>query len=291
MRRVAHNVVAMLVNAADRTGTSLEELTRGTPVTEPQLRALFSKLDWDLFVELLERLEGRVGYARLEAICSYVPDIATGDRSFLGAFASPRMLYRFVNGLAGPSMYPMFQSVHEELPDGSFRLVITLRDGCRPCHTFFRLMVPANAAVPCFLGLPASEVVAHTHERGLDMQIFPPDPAGGRRSARGHPPEDVADWIASASEDKRRLLEANEALWRARDSTLHTKLARARFLWALTDRQTQVLSGLARGRTNKELGSELGCSAKTIEHHVTELLSRSGRDSRLALVAHFWAEI
>ena len=52
-----------------------------------------------------------------------------------------------------------------------------------------------------------------------------------------------------------------------------------------------MLSGLARGLSNKALVEELGCSVKTVETHITELLKRSGADSRLALVATFWREL
>jgi DNA-binding NarL/FixJ family response regulator len=103
-----------------------------------------------------------------------------------------------------------------------------------------------------------------------------------------------SDWketIAELEEEKQRLLDAHAELWRRRDSEFGGKLDSAARRWTLTDRQLQVLSGLARGRSNKELANELGCSMKTVETHVTELLRRSHQDSRLSLVATFWRDV
>jgi hypothetical protein len=39
---------------------------------------------------------------------------------------------------------------------------------------------------------------------------------------------------------------------------------------------------------NKEIAGRLGLSPKTVEAHVSELLRRSGSDSRAAVIAGFW---
>lgn len=42
----------------------------------------------------------------------------------------------------------------------------------------------------------------------------------------------------------------------------------------LTPRQRDVLRGIARGRSNKEMARELGVSVKTVEYHRAELITR-----------------
>ena len=64
--------------------------------------------------------------------------------------------------------------------------------------------------------------------------------------------------------------------------------AAARF--GLTPRQAQVLGLLALGRSNKAIGSELGCAESTVEIHVTALLGKSGCGSRLELLSRVWSE-
>jgi DNA-binding NarL/FixJ family response regulator len=60
--------------------------------------------------------------------------------------------------------------------------------------------------------------------------------------------------------------------------------------WALTSRQVEVLSLLARGLANKSIAAALGCAEVTVELHVTALLHKFGVDCRAALVARFWTE-
>jgi len=53
----------------------------------------------------------------------------------------------------------------------------------------------------------------------------------------------------------------------------------------LSDRDRQVLSALARGRTNRQIGAELGLSESAVKAQVHALLSRTGCVSRAQLVA------
>lgn len=63
-------------------------------------------------------------------------------------------------------------------------------------------------------------------------------------------------------------------------------LARRRY--CLTAREAEVLDLLVAGQTNKEIAAELGCSVKTVEVHVGQLLRRARVSSRSALAALFW---
>jgi len=53
----------------------------------------------------------------------------------------------------------------------------------------------------------------------------------------------------------------------------------------LSDRDRHVLSALARGRTNRQIGAELGLSESAVKAQVHGLLSRTGCVSRAQLVA------
>lgn len=69
------------------------------------------------------------------------------------------------------------------------------------------------------------------------------------------------------------------------------KFERAGALWDLTDRQRQVLALLVRGKSNKEIASELQCAERTVEIHVTHLLRKSGAVSRAMVTARFWMQL
>ena len=62
-------------------------------------------------------------------------------------------------------------------------------------------------------------------------------------------------------------------------------------VWGLTPRQTQALDLVARGLSNKEIATTLGCSPATLDHHVRALLRKSELESRAALVATLWSQL
>jgi DNA-binding NarL/FixJ family response regulator len=51
----------------------------------------------------------------------------------------------------------------------------------------------------------------------------------------------------------------------------------------LSDRERQVLELLVAGRTNKEIGSELGIEERTVKLHVSRLMHKAGVANRIAL--------
>ena len=69
---------------------------------------------------------------------------------------------------------------------------------------------------------------------------------------------------------------------------LFSRLAIATEKWELTHRQSEVLSRLALGESNKSIAAYFHCAENTVELHVTRLLRRTGVESRTALVAAFW---
>lgn len=53
----------------------------------------------------------------------------------------------------------------------------------------------------------------------------------------------------------------------------------------LTGRQEQVVAGVARGLTNKEIAAELGISERAVKAHVSELLRKFAVPNRAGLIA------
>jgi DNA-binding NarL/FixJ family response regulator len=54
----------------------------------------------------------------------------------------------------------------------------------------------------------------------------------------------------------------------------------------LTGREIQVLALLAKGRTRKEIGHELGISAKTVEYHRSRIARKLGMTTTAQLIAY-----
>ncbi len=55
---------------------------------------------------------------------------------------------------------------------------------------------------------------------------------------------------------------------------------------SLSERELQVLELLVAGRTNKEIGAELGIEVRTVKLHVSRLMQKAGVDNRIALSVH-----
>lgn len=58
----------------------------------------------------------------------------------------------------------------------------------------------------------------------------------------------------------------------------------------LTDRQRQIVALVAQGKTNAEIGREIGLSVRTIESHRARLMQAAGLRNAAELVAAFAAE-
>ena len=68
---------------------------------------------------------------------------------------------------------------------------------------------------------------------------------------------------------------------RARGDATLADEARASGSATLSDRETEVLLLVARGKSNKEIGGELGISSKTVQHHIAHSYRKLGVSSRV----------
>ena len=53
-----------------------------------------------------------------------------------------------------------------------------------------------------------------------------------------------------------------------------------------TDREKEVLEMLVAGRSNKEIGGQLGIEERTVKAHVAKLMRKVGVQNRIALSVH-----
>jgi DNA-binding CsgD family transcriptional regulator/PAS domain-containing protein len=67
-------------------------------------------------------------------------------------------------------------------------------------------------------------------------------------------------------------------------SRVHMLAAR----WGLTGREAEVLEHIIQGTSNKVIATRLGCAERTVEVHVTHVLSKADVESRSALIAKFF---
>lgn len=67
-----------------------------------------------------------------------------------------------------------------------------------------------------------------------------------------------------------------------------TAVVRVAMIARLTPRETEVLAELMVGRGNKAIATRLSCALRTVEAHVTRLMTKVGVANRLELVCRCW---
>src|SRR5260370_10409483 len=69
------------------------------------------------------------------------------------------------------------------------------------------------------------------------------------------------------------------------------RIAVATLRWQLTPSESRVLAPLVQGQSNRGIASQIGCTERTVEAHVTHILQRVRVESRSALIAKFWSDL
>jgi len=106
-----------------------------------------------------------------------------------------------------------------------------------------------------------------------------------RSNAAGYLTKDEAPEVIVAAV---RGIASGGSGWFSRRAAARLKddLTRQGALRQLTHRQQQILRLLAAGQTNREIGAQLGISAKTVEKHYSGLMEKLGVASRVELAVH-----
>jgi DNA-binding CsgD family transcriptional regulator len=75
----------------------------------------------------------------------------------------------------------------------------------------------------------------------------------------------------------------------ASEASVHSRVTDLRAYWGLTNREAEILQHVATGLSNRLISAKLRVSERTVEVHITHLLSKSGSASRSRLVARLFA--
>ncbi len=192
MGEVSCKAVRLLLDAAEGAGISVNAVVSGLPVSLAELRDPARRIDWDVFVDLLDRLDAecadRLPLEELGARILKVPSFHLLRRAGQ-LFMTPRQLYELGRRFVAPAFFPNVLVTVEWL--GSGRLVVEgeLLAGYRESVPFFRMCHGNVAAFPRLLDLPDARIEeqAFTGRRGR-LVLVPPAShtlaARVRRSAR-----------------------------------------------------------------------------------------------------------
>ncbi|AKT36507.1 hybrid sensor histidine kinase/response regulator [Chondromyces crocatus] len=179
MNEVSCQVTRALLDAARVEGFSSEQLFHGRRFSLERLSDPKSRVDWDTFATLCDRLEAicqspeqaaRIGAGLLTAPPHDVV------RRLAGLLADARDVYDLAARWIVPLAFLHMQTTLCREPDGRLLLAMEFPSCFRSGRSFFRICRGAMAATPTLLGLPWAPVEAHIEDHRATYTITPPPP-------------------------------------------------------------------------------------------------------------------
>ncbi len=168
----------MILEALDEAGVATDGLTDGLPISPEELRDPRARVDWDVFVDVLARVEERCGEALPpEEIGARIVKVPSFDllRRTGRLVISPPQLYEVAARLLAPALFPNVVVKLEWLRSGRLVVSADLLPGYRESVTFFRLCHGNVAATPRLLDLPSSVIEEQTFSgRHGRLVLLPP---------------------------------------------------------------------------------------------------------------------
>jgi PAS domain S-box-containing protein len=180
MSLVSGRFLADFLRAIGRVNIDVDSLVGDLPVECSTPYQRHPLIEWDVFVELMVRLERRVGgQDGLEHLGELITDMKPAPVlcRIAGSSASPTAIYNAALKWALPRAFPNLEVEAEELEDGRLVISSVIAAGDSPCPQLFHVARGAARALPRILGLPDAVVSAEIDGHGGRFTISPP-PSG-----------------------------------------------------------------------------------------------------------------
>jgi DNA-binding CsgD family transcriptional regulator len=253
-------------------------------------------LGWSPWVEFAQEVESIAAASAERSVLLHRlgAGLLSGD-ALLGAAAAvmdePQRFASWAVENVLASGYPAHDFKYGHSSSQTAEVTVTLSDSSPVSLAWFDLCAGTLAGLLQHLGLPLCPVSAAVDGRCCVYSLTFPS----HETPRSPPPRPSRDDELRAvfrgfEELREQLLErvriANKG---AEKPSFEHMVAAAARTWRLSPRESEALSCLVRGLSNKETAAELGCAVTTAELHVTRVLRKSGSTSRVQLTARFWS--
>ena len=175
MREVSCKATRPLL-AAIEGDVDLNELVAGLPVTLAELRDTSNRISWDVFVELLARVDDRGG--PVEEIGARIATAPSFELLWRGGqlFFSAKQLYDVGVRFVAPALFPVAMTA-EWLPSGRVIFEGEILPGYRESIHFVRICIGNIVATPRALNLPASQIVEQSFDPCRVRLVLLPPPS------------------------------------------------------------------------------------------------------------------
>ena len=299
MREVSVRMLHFCRDLARASGVDERALVAGLTSVVPVAGKEPDWIDWDDFVEVIERFERMSGGPEAvgRAMRAGLPTAYPEMRAFASVFVLPIPAFRFVmTRLMGTMYRNIAVETIEELGEDRVRWTQTIPEPYRASEAFHRGTVSMVELFPRNLDLPEARIerVTITPREAEFIVQFPSVDPLALRSARAV--SSAANVLAvQLDEAFSRIIET----LRGRPdgsakgggdpgsnggSAPHSDVRDWADRLALSPRQREVFALLAQGRANKDIAAALRCSERNIEFHVGRILRAARVSSRAELL-------
>jgi PAS domain S-box-containing protein len=153
----------LVLSALQRLEIPLDPLLGGLPVSKQELQRLGERVDWEVWAELMLRVEAAVGgpaaFEEFSLLTASVPGLHQFQR-VAQLFSSPLSLYRLNSRWGVPNQYRHMRSTYDDLGAGQIRVSVTMPETYPGCLPAFRAAAGVLRGLPKLIGLPESRVIA-----------------------------------------------------------------------------------------------------------------------------------
>ena len=178
--------------ALERAKIDARPIVDGLSVSEQELRASGGRVDWDVWVEIMERLEKHLGGPEALEEFALFSSAHAGMHPFQRVaqlISSPTALYRLNSRWGIPNQYRLARSECHELAEGRLRVSISVPASYRGSVAVFRASLGVLRGLPKIVGMPESEILSsEVSTHGVTAVLKPPPPRNlvsyARRLAR-----------------------------------------------------------------------------------------------------------
>lgn len=181
MEEVSCRVFGMAFDGLKTQDIPFEQLVEGMPTSLEVLQDPKQRVDWEVFVRIVERLEVLLGGpAALVELGQQNFHNSPGFRfmrKVARVFVRPRDLYWMGTTWFGRSLFSTLQDSFDDLPDGRVREVVRISEQHRDCPQLFHIMRGALMAAPRLLKHPDAVVDMELEPRQATYTITPPGQA------------------------------------------------------------------------------------------------------------------
>jgi DNA-binding CsgD family transcriptional regulator len=262
-------------------------------LSEAELRDGRHRTSWDNFVEFLDRLTLIAGGLQgLDVVGSHYHRSFPFVGALASVFVSPANFVEFIFATFSLPSFPHVEFRCDRPAQNRHLIRIRIPEPYRPSLPFGRVNVSAIANMTRHLGLSPANVTAKVDERVGEYDVeYPPSAtiaAHVRLAVEAQSVRAMLEQIAEYGSSFRQAIRvtADEA---PPVPAFLDKVTKASAAWNLTPRETEALSAVVRGLTNKEIAKRLDCAVGTAELHVKHILRKASVGGRGELTARFWS--